>query len=188
MKVHVIQTGRTTWEEQSRVDSSAGAPLSDDGAKFVQDAAAQLADQRISVIYAAAGQAERQTADLLAGVLGVKVKTVPQLREIDYGLWQGLTHEEIKRRNPKIYRRWSESPASVRPPGGETLGEAQDRLQSALKTIMKRSKGAAPLLVLRPVVLGLLRCLFQGEDLSALWANVDPTFTWRSYETVEDPR
>ncbi len=182
LKLYLIRTGRTTWEEQSRVDSTAGAPLTDDGAKSVRDTAAQLATQSIGMIYAGSGEAERQTAGLLAEALGVKVKALPQLRELDYGLWQGLTHEEIKRRNPKVYRCWSDSPASVRPPDGETLAEARQRLIEAADDILKRSKGTAVLLVLRPVVLALLRGALRGGDPDELWKNVDQDLTWCSFE------
>lgn len=186
LKLYLIRTGRTTWEEQSRVDSTAGAPLTDEGTKVVLETAAQLAGLSIGTIYAGSGEAERQTAKLLADTLGVKVKTDPQLRELDYGLWQGLTHEEIKRRNPKVYRQWNECPASVRPPEGETLAEAQQRLIEATRGIIKRSKDAPVPLVLRPIVLALLRCALLGHDPADLWKNVDPNFAWCSYEINGD--
>ena len=183
--VYVIQTGQTTWEAQGRTDSAAGVPLTDSGIEAVRRSARELADQDIAMVYAGAGEAERQSAELIAREITSKVKTVKNLRELDYGLWQGLTVEEIHRRQPKLYRQWVESPASVRPPNGEALAEGRQRLRKALKTLLKHNKNAPVLLVLRPVILGLLRCLVYNHGVEEIWQNVDPQFTWTRYEMDE---
>ncbi len=181
-KIYLMKTGRTRWQEQDRLESSAGSPLTPQGAQFVCDIAEQLSAMPIAAIYAATGEAERETAGLLAGKLGLKVRTNKDLHEIDYGLWQGLTSEEIKRRNPKVYRQWTSAPTTVCPPDGETLDEAQRRVRKALEGILKRQKGKAALLVLRPVALALLRCLLHGDKIETVWKDADPSFTWCSYD------
>lgn len=183
--LYVIQTGQTTWEQQQRMDSTAGAPLTAEGVQAVEFAARELANHGLSAIVASQGEAETQTADLLARALVLKVHADNDIREFDYGLWQGLTIEEVKRRQPKVYRQWTESPASVRPPGGETLEEALQRLRKALKTIVKRHRNGPVLLVLPPILLGLLRCMLAGQDAQGLWQHVDSSFTWASYEMDE---
>ena len=180
--VYVIQTGRTIWEDQSRVESSAGAPLTEQGAVAVKSVTKELLKHKINAIYAGKGEAERQTAELVAEVLRIKVRTKDKLREIDYGMWQGLTIDEIKRRQPKVYKQWLESPLSVRPPGGESLDEVQNRLREALREIIRRHKSGSALLVLRPVAMGLLRCVLDGVPVAGVWSRVDPHFTWDSYE------
>ena len=181
----VVQTGQTIWEVQDRIESVPGAPLTEVGASSVERAADELAacGSPICAVYACDGESERQTAALVAEALGMKIRTDPELREVDYGLWQGLTREELKRRQPKMYRQWAEAPSSVRPPGGEMLQEAQERLKAAIKSILKRHKEDAPVLVLRPVAVGLLRCLVTNDPVEQIWNHVDNEFTWGSYET-----
>jgi len=177
-RMYVIQTGRTTWDDQTRVEPAPGAPLTASGQRDVQDAAKELASQAISIIYASRGQAEQQTARLIADALGAKMRTNKDLRELDYGLWQGLTAEEIKRRQPKLFRQWSEDPGSVRPPGGETLQEAQQRLGRAMRQILKRHRNGGALVVLRPVALGLIKCLLRRDGIESLWRNVHEACCW----------
>jgi len=183
-KVFVIQTGQTTWEAQDRIESAAGAPLTDGGRRTVQSAAAELASQvqDIHVIYAGDSEPERQTAAMVAKALGLKVRKASGLHELDYGLWQGLTMAELKRRRPKMYRQWLDAPAGIRPPGGETLKEAQQRLGKTLKDVLKRHKDETALLVLRPVAMALLRCLITRKAVERVWQHMDPQFTWGSYE------
>jgi len=180
--LYLVQTGQTVWEEQARFDPAAGAPLTDAGRQAVCDRAAELPAGELGVVYASGGEAEWQTAALLVQHLGGKQRRVQDLREVDYGLWQGLTRQEVKRRNPKIYRKWTEVPGAVRPPDGETLGEAQARVRKALRGVLKRHRDGAAVVVLRPVVLGLARCLLEGADIDRVWQTVEPDFTWRCYE------
>jgi len=184
--LYVVQTGETTLEQDSRLQSAAGAPLTEQGQMQVLDAARALSSHEIKTVYACTmGEGERQTAELVAELLKAKVRDHSDIHEIDYGLWQGLTTEEIKRRQPRVYRQWTKTPASVRPPEGETLAEAQHRLKGAVKEIVRRHKTGTALLVLRPVLLGLLKCLAENGELDDLWLHVDPLFRWGCYD-VDD--
>ena len=184
-RLYIMQTGRTTWEDESRVEPTVGAPLSEEGSQEVKAVASQLPSAEIAAVYAGTSEAERQTAKLVAEKLKLKVRTHNGLHEFDYGLWQGLTFQEIKRRQPRVYKLWVEEPASVRPPGGETLQEARERLSRALKEIVKRQKSRPALLVLGPVAAGLVRCLLQGEKVEALRQQGGQSFAWCSYEVAD---
>jgi broad specificity phosphatase PhoE len=184
-KIYIMQTGKTTWEDESRVVSAAGSPLSEQGSRTVQAAAMQLPVKEIAAVYAGRGEAEYQTAMLVAKKLKLRVRTHKDLHELDYGLWQGLTFREIKRRQPRVYKQWTERPGSIRPPGGETLEEARQRLRKAVRDIVKRQKGSPVLLVLSPVATGLVRCMLQGEVIGSFWRHVDRGFEWCSYEIAD---
>jgi broad specificity phosphatase PhoE len=182
--LYLARTGKTVWEDQARIESAAGVPLSDEGVEEVLRLAGELDDVAISAVYCPPGEAEKQTAKLLAKRLGVKRQMVEELREIDYGLWQGLTTDEIKRRQPRVFRQWRKTPKTVQPPGGESLGDVEQRLRRAVREIIRRRKGkGSPLLVLRPVALTLLRSIVREEDVDTLWCHGDPEFTWGAYET-----
>ena len=186
-QVYVIQTGQTTWQAESRVESPAGSPLTEEGVQAVQDTARELAHHPIKGVYACTfGEADRQTAELISPILHAKVHNRRQLHELDFGLWQGLTVEEIKRRQPRAYRQWSKSPGSTRPPEGETLAEAHARLKGALKEITKRRKDGSVLVVLRPVLAVLLKCLAEDGSLDELWEQMDEGFRWACYDVDQE--
>ncbi len=186
MKILLVQTGRTTWEEDSRIEPPAGAPLTEAGLRAAETIAAELAGEGIKTVYASLGEAEQQTAKVLAKQLRVKVHVDDDMGELDFGLWQGLTTDEIKHRQPKLYKQWNDDPTSTCPPGGETVQDAQDRLKSRVKNIVKKPKNTPAALILRPVSVGLLRCLFVGANIAQLWQYVDRTFTWTGYEIDPD--
>jgi len=184
-KLCVIKTGQTTFEAESRIEPVTGSPLTAEGLQQIQNVAGQLASQGIGAIYAAGGQSEIETASVVAEALAVKVRREPDLHELDFGMWQGLTTGEIKRRQPRKYRLWQDSPSKVRPPGGETVDEAQERIRLALHGILKRHKATSPLLVLRPVAMVLLRSVVEEAAVEGMWRQMDPKFTWTSYEMAD---
>ena len=184
---YVLKTGETVFEVESRIESASGSKLTPEGTDAINLAAQELQSKNINAIYCSKGEAEYQTAGMIGKTLGLKVRVAPNLRELDYGLWQGLTVDEIRRRQPKVYRQWTEQPTTVCPPGGETLQEAQKRVCESLRGIIKRQKkDKVPLIVLRPVVLGLLRCALEQKENSAIWKQKNLDCTWCSYETVPE--
>lgn len=189
MQLYAVQTGETIWEPQQRVDSLAGVPLSDSGRECIERVGKELAPHKPTTIFASAGEAEKETAKLLAGQLSLKVRTDERLDELDFGLWQGLTKSDIKHRQPKLHKQWTEAPSGVRPPGGESLHEAQQRICRAIRDILKKGKKKdkppAPVLVLRPMALGVLRCRLEDADLDDVWKFVGREFTWKNYDVNE---
>jgi len=180
--LYVIETGPTVWDQQQRLESAAGAPLAPEAVEYLQAAAIELSTQAIKAVYAASGEAERQAATLLADALAIKTRSRKDLRELDFGMWQGLTVDDIRRRQPKVYKQWTDAPASVCPPGGESLDEAMTRLRTVTKEIVSKHKGESTLLVLRPVAMELLQSLLEHRDLRDFWQRVQAPPGWNQYE------
>lgn len=184
--LYIVRAGETTWDRRGRTDSLVGAPLTDHGCEIIHRVGLELAPHEPTVVFASGGEAERQTAKILGKLLGLKVKTNKTLSEFDFGLWQGLTTDEIKHRQPKLYKQWAEKPSGIRPPDGEILAEAQQRVWTTICEILKKSKKGTPVIVLKPVVLALLRCRLKDIPLDDTWNFTPPNFTWESYEINEN--
>ena len=80
----------------------------------------------------------RQTAEALAD--GLPVAPLPGLEELDCGVWDGLSFDEIRARWPAHYARRGEDPA-LPPPGGEDPADAAARGLAALTALMQRTEG-----------------------------------------------
>jgi len=61
-----------------------------------------------------------QTAEAIAGTLGLDLVTNDDLAEVDFGTWEGLTFGEARTANPAELTDWLASP-DVAPPGGESF-------------------------------------------------------------------
>ena len=186
-KLILIQTGQTIWEPESRLDSLSGQPLSDLGQQQINEISDTLARIEPSIVYTSTGLAQLQTAEILAPAFDVKIKTDQRLDEIDYGLWQGLTVDEIKRRQPSLYKQWVDAPLSVRPPGGETLEEASQRIVECFEEILRKErKPSTVAMVFRPISLAILRIALEDRSLDGLWNFVNPDLAWICYTPQEE--
>lgn len=81
-----------------------------------------------------------ESAEILSSELSVPFEIHPDIREIDFGEWEGLTKPEAKRKYGEIYKRWATSPDKVVPPGGESPhGLAQRAMDFKNEIIYKES-------------------------------------------------
>jgi broad specificity phosphatase PhoE len=181
----LIRSGRTEYDCQRRIQGMLDVPLSDDGRAEVLAAAADLVARQASIkaLYAGPCRSAQETAELLAEQLKLKVKTLEGLHNLNQGLWQGMLFDEVKAKQPKVYRQWHEKPDSVRPPEGETLGEARERLKIALAKLAKKHKTGAVALVLGQPLANVLRCmLHDGQPPNVCDADATPTPLWEQVE------
>ena len=75
----------------------------------------------------------RETAAIvLAGRETMPVRTDPRLREINLGVWEGLTVEEVRERFPGAYERRGCDLTGFRPEGGESFHDVRDRAVAAI--------------------------------------------------------
>ncbi|GAA4505313.1 MULTISPECIES: bifunctional RNase H/acid phosphatase [Nonomuraea] len=88
----------------------------------------------------------RQTAETVAERAGLDVETDEDLRETDFGAWEGHTFTEIQRRWPAELAAWLADP-DVAPPGGESFTAVADRVTRAQRRLIDRYEGRTVLLV-----------------------------------------
>lgn len=77
----------------------------------------------------------RDTADAIAGT---RTRLPPErdLREMNFGDWDGLTYQEISARDPLLSRRFWTDPATAAPPGGEGWERFRSRVLRATQRLV----------------------------------------------------
>jgi broad specificity phosphatase PhoE/ribonuclease HI len=181
---HLLRHGRTEHTPERRFSGSSDLPLSELGRADAAAAAAHLAGRGIDVIVASPLQRTRQTAEAAAEVLGVPVEFDGDLRELDFGAWEGLTGAEAQQKSPLAFRRWSGA-IDVRPPGGESVADVSTRVARARARLLERHAGKTVLVVshVTPIKLLLAAGLGVGDDIVHrvfLEAASLSTVTWSS--------
>jgi broad specificity phosphatase PhoE len=149
-QIVLIRPGSTEFDEQQRIQGTLDLPLSVGGQQQVARIVQGLAEVVIDVIYSSPCEPARTTAAALGASRGVSVKEIETLYNLNHGLWQGLKIEEIRRKHPKVFKQWQESPEAICPPGGETLVEAVNRVRKALEKPLKK-KGTLGIVACDPL-------------------------------------
>lgn len=166
----VVRPGMTEFDVGRRLKGRLDLPLCPLGLEQAADAAEEIFRAgSIVAIYTAPCQSSRQTAEQFARLGDVKPRICQELANLDLGLWTGLCLEDIRQRQPTVYRRWREDPENICPPGGEMLWQARQRLQDALTRIAKKHSHGRIVLVVPEPLASILGCHLRSELVSELW-------------------
>jgi broad specificity phosphatase PhoE len=115
--------------------------LSPRGVEQANLLAVALAPEPLVAVYSSPQRRALDTARPIAAEHDGAVLEHAGLREIDFGAFEGLSHDEAAARYPDLYRSWLEQPARVRFPGGECCADVRARAVGALGEILGRHEG-----------------------------------------------
>lgn len=169
LRIILIRPGSTDFDEQGRIKGTLDIPLNKNGTDQASQTANELEDASIEIVYASPCQSAVQTAETLSGNLEIKCKRLDGLQNLNHGLWHGKLIEEVKQKQPKVYRLWQEHPENVCPPEGETLAAAQQRVRKTLKRLLKKHKQGVIAFVVPEPLARILRSFLENSELGDLW-------------------
>jgi broad specificity phosphatase PhoE len=93
----LVRHGETDWNAEGRLQGHTDRPLNDFGRRQAGALADRLAGDGITAVYTSDLSRARETAEIVAGRLGLPVVVDPDLRERNWGNWEGLTGSERDR-------------------------------------------------------------------------------------------
>lgn len=134
-------------------------PLSDEGAADLAAAAAFLQRQEIDAVYCSPMLRCRQTLELLG--LDCRTEIVDELREVDFGRWEGLSFAGICEQDPALVDQWALGGVDFTFPEGEAMHDfllRVDKVRGMLATTTARR----PLLVTHGGIVRHLLCACLG--------------------------
>ena len=156
--------GETDWNRERRWQGHADPWLNEAGREQAHALARELAGDPPHAVYSSDLARAQETAEIVAGELGLPLAVDPRLREVDIGEWSGLLWAEIEERFPEgVARRlaggtgWEE---------GEEFDAMRDRVVEALIEIGISHEGGRVLVVTHggPVVAAWLAAGGAFED------------------------
>jgi len=82
-----------------------------------------------------------ETARIVAQNRRISIRTLPELREIHLGAWEGLSVAEVHQRFPGEYERRGEDFSDYRPPSGESFSDLGRRVLPVFERIVSDTQG-----------------------------------------------
>ncbi len=136
MELILIRHGETDWNKDHVFRGKKDMRLNATGILQADAVGDALADRVFEAVYSSPLKRAMVTATRVAKPHEMQVREAPDLSDINFGLWEGLTQKEVQERWPKIHRRWVDNPSWVRFPGGEGVRKAWKRVNSGLREIL----------------------------------------------------
>lgn len=163
----VIRHGETAWNAEHRIQGHLDVPLSPTGVRQAARLAARLANERVHAVYSSELARAWLTAVPLAEQLGLDLIREPRLRERSFGIFEGLTLDEIAAQQPEAFRRWRARDPEWAMDGGETGQDLIDRVLGAMHDIAGRHRGQTVALVTHGGVLDVAYRAARALDWDA---------------------
>jgi probable phosphoglycerate mutase len=182
LQIVLIRPGSTDYDQQQRIQGTLDIPLNEQGGAEVAEVIDQLHGRGIETVYASAGQPAYDSGKAIAKALKVRLKKLERMQNLDQGLWQGMRVEDVRRKQPKVYRQWQEQPENVCPPDGEMLSQAEDRIRATMIKLVKRHKEGTIGLVVPEPLASLVRRFLRHGELGDLWKVINGHGRWEVLE------
>jgi broad specificity phosphatase PhoE len=142
----LVRHGETEWNVQRRYQGQSDVPLSELGRRQAEMIARRLAKSEIDAVYASDLKRAWETAQAIAEKNGLDVFSEPRLRELKFGILEGLTFDEAQERYPEMIEAWLEDFNNT-PDGAETIDLFNARIVSLLEELKSKHDEQIVLLV-----------------------------------------
>ncbi|HEU65536.1 MAG TPA: histidine phosphatase family protein [Chloroflexi bacterium] len=160
--------GETAWNAEKIYRGRTDVNLDEVGIKQAELLGKYLSNWKLEAIYSSPLRRALDTANIIARYQKVSVHIAEGLIDFDYGEWQALPEQEVKRLYPTLHNDWRNNPHKVIMPGGESLEDVRRRAIEAVNDVLAKYQGSV-LLVSHRVVNKVLICSLLGLDNSYFW-------------------
>lgn len=144
-------------------------PISQRGREQAESLVAHFADKKISSIFVSAYIRTGQTIAPVARHLNLEPVLDERLNEIDNGLFEGASEEQLRQKFPAELRALRERRAGFRFPEGETGEEAFKRIGDFLEEKRRLHADENIIVVAHDGLIRLLMCHVTGMPASGRW-------------------
>jgi 2,3-bisphosphoglycerate-dependent phosphoglycerate mutase len=145
--LYVVRHGTTDWNQAGRIQGHLDPPINATGRAQARLASVRLARVAATALYSSDLQRAYATAQIIGQATGLQVIQKIGLREINFGVWQGLSSQEIRERDPEVYAARRLNPYDVAPAQAETWRQFYDRAIGAVEEILMETEALRLIIV-----------------------------------------
>lgn len=164
---YIVRHGKTLWNTQKRTQGQKDSVLTDDAIKKAHILSNHIKETNIDKVYSSDLKRASDTAKLIRPDSDIILEK--GFREINFGLWEGMTIEEITGAYPELYTNWQSHPEKVTFLQGESILEAYERVQKTFWEIDSRHHNETILIVAHAMVIKLLIVALMESPINKIF-------------------
>lgn len=168
----LVRHGETNHTRERRFSGLGGDDpgLNETGQAQVKATAQWLANVagEVSALVSSPLRRTRETAAVIAEVLGLQVEIDEDIAEASFGIWDPLTFAEARALDPDAFDRWVEDPTLPAGASGESTADVDRRVAAARERLLAEHQGETVVAVahVTPIKLMLKQALGTDFDIS----------------------
>lgn len=164
-RICIIRHGETDWNVEKRIQGHTDIPLNDTGRAQALAMAFNAAHHRFHAIYSSDLSRATETARALAQREDHEVRTLPQLRERHYGIFQGITASEGAALYPAAHVHYMMRDPDYDFETGESLNRFAGRVAEGIEWLIRHHGGQTIAAVSHSGVLDIIYRRATGRPL-----------------------
>jgi len=166
MKWFLIRHGEIRSNRKNIYAGWSEEGLTRKGTRQAKKAARQLLSKGIDAIYCSPLKRAVQTAEIIGDNVKIKPVVNKNFKELNLGIWEGLTEGDVREQYPKEWMIWLTRPAELCLDGREKLTELQNRVIGGIEKIRVQRKNGSVLIVTHVAVIRILLLYAKKLDLN----------------------
>ncbi len=165
-KLYLIRHGEVANVNEGVYNGHFDVDLSDRGIRQMKEIAEKLSKESIKAIYSSDLKRTVIGSKIIGERLSLRTKSFKDLRELNYGRWEGLRFEEIKKRYPEEVEARNADYVNYRLKDGENIIELRDRVIPKIDRILRSHRGEDIVLIAHGGVNRVILCWALNIDIS----------------------
>lgn len=174
-RIHLIRHGQVAGFDQARYNGQTDVPLTDLGVEQYHRIKERLADKKISACYTSDLSRCTVGADIICAQFGFEPVRLSELRELNIGVWEGMTWQEIQSKWPEQWQARMADLVNFRVPQGENPLDVEARVMPVISEIVEKHCGQEVLVVAHGGVNRIVLLNAIGAPLSAMF-NIEQSY------------
>ena len=166
---YIVRHGQTNWNILGKTQGHGNSDLTSQGIEQAQDLANEIKKFNIDYIYSSDLGRAVETAQIVADKLNIEVQKTTALREMGFGVWEGLLIDEIKKDHNDTYTTWRNQPHLVDIPKGETLHIIKERVDKFIAQLNEKYDNKNILLVSHSVTVRVMLLSFLNSSMENIY-------------------
>jgi alpha-ribazole phosphatase len=146
-RIHLIRHGQVVGHDQKRYNGQTDVALTDLGVEQYHRLKERLAGTPISACYTSDLTRCVTGANIICEQFAIEPVRRSELRELNIGIWEGLTWQEIQTNWPEEWQARLADLVNFRVERGENLLDVEARVMPVIREIIERHKGQEVLVV-----------------------------------------
>ena len=169
-RVYLLRHGQVKGYENFPVYGQTDVDLTEIGVLQMKQMAERLSLTEPKAIYSSDLKRSATGARLIARHHDVPLYFLPELREMDFGDWEGLTLSEIRRNFPEELQKREKDLINYKAPGeGESIADLSERIETVFERIRAEQKGNDIVIAAHGAVNRVILCKALGLDLDRMF-------------------
>jgi alpha-ribazole phosphatase len=165
-KIILIRHGEVTWNKQACYAGWTDLELTEKGVAQARAVAERLRSEPLDAVYCSDLLRARVSAEIIAEPHGLTPIVDSDLRELNYGQWEGVAETDLPIKYPELYKTWTANPAETSTPDGESFSQLLSRVSRAMGRIMEDYPDGTVAVVAHKSANRVMLCHWMGVDIN----------------------